>query len=66
MCEVIHPKTPIQILEQSVTLRLTSAGRVINDVLGRPSLCATGHGDLQPNLRASGASRVFANPVAVC
>ena len=59
MREVIHPKTPIQIIEQSVTLRLTSAGKVFNDALGRPSLCATGHGDLLPTLRASGGLACF-------
>jgi len=47
------PKTPIEILEQSVTLRLTAAGEVFRDGSGRPSPCATGHGDLLPTLRAS-------------
>ena len=59
MREVIHPKMPIQILEQSVTMRLTNAGEVFNDALGRPSLCATGHGDLLPTLRASGGLACF-------
>ena len=59
MREVIHPKTPIQILEQSVTMRLTSTGKVFNDALGRPSLCATGHGDLLSTLRASGCLAAF-------
>jgi UTP--glucose-1-phosphate uridylyltransferase len=59
MREVIHPKTPIQILEQSVTMRLTSTGKVFNDALGRPSLCATGHGDLLSTLRASGCLASF-------
>jgi UTP--glucose-1-phosphate uridylyltransferase len=59
MREVIHPKTPIQILEQSVTMRLTSTGKVFNDALGRPSLCATGHGDLLSTLRASGCLACF-------
>jgi UTP--glucose-1-phosphate uridylyltransferase len=55
MREVIHPHCPIEIVEQSVTMRLTSTGQVFHDALGRPSLCATGHGDLLPSLRASGA-----------
>jgi UTP--glucose-1-phosphate uridylyltransferase len=59
MREVIHPKTPIEILEQSVTMRLTTTGDVFHDALGRPSLCATGHGDLLPTLRVSGALRRF-------
>src|ERR1017187_5673740 len=36
MREVIHPKTPIEILEQSVTMRLTSTGDMFHDALGRP------------------------------
>lgn len=59
MREVIHPKTPIEIIEQSVTMRLTGTGEVFHDALGRPSLCATGHGDLLPTLRVSGALRRF-------
>jgi UTP--glucose-1-phosphate uridylyltransferase len=55
MREVIHPHCPIEIVEQSVTMRLTSAGQVFHDALGRPSLCATGHGDLLPSMRISGA-----------
>ncbi len=52
--ELACPRTPFEILEQSVTMRLTSAGDVFRDAQGRPSLCATGHGDLLPTLRASG------------
>jgi UTP--glucose-1-phosphate uridylyltransferase len=59
MRDVIHPRTPIEIVEQSVTMRLTSAGEVFHDALGRPSLCATGHGDLLPSLRVSGALKRF-------
>ena len=49
-----HPKTPIEIVEQSVTMRLTGTGEIFRDGSGIPSLCATGHGDLLPALRASG------------
>jgi UTP--glucose-1-phosphate uridylyltransferase len=51
--EMINPCNPIRILEQSVTLRLTPSGETFHDALGKPSLCATGHGDLLPTLRAS-------------
>jgi UTP--glucose-1-phosphate uridylyltransferase len=54
-----HPRTPVQILEQSVTMRLTGDGEVFTDASGRPSLCATGHGDLLPTLRASGTLAHF-------
>jgi UTP--glucose-1-phosphate uridylyltransferase len=54
-CELAHPRTPIQIVEQSVTMRLTAAGDIFRDASGKPSLCATGHGDLLPTLRASGS-----------
>jgi UTP--glucose-1-phosphate uridylyltransferase len=57
--DVVHPQIPIQILEQSVTMRFTKAGEVCLDALGRPSLCATGHGDLLPTLRSSGALASF-------
>jgi UTP--glucose-1-phosphate uridylyltransferase len=57
--ELIVPHNPIRILEQSVTLRLTPSGEPFHDALGKPSLCATGHGDLLPTLRASGALSVF-------
>ena len=49
-----HPKTPIEIVEQSVTVRLTGTGEIFLDGSGLPSLCATGHGDLLPALRESG------------
>ena len=49
-----HSKTPIEIVEQSVTMRLTGTGEIFRDGSGIPSLCATGHGDLLPALRASG------------
>jgi UTP--glucose-1-phosphate uridylyltransferase len=57
--ELVHPRTPLEILDQSVTLRLTGAGELFRDASGRPSLCATGHGDLLPTLRASGALARF-------
>jgi UTP--glucose-1-phosphate uridylyltransferase len=57
--DMLHPKTLIEILEQSVTMRLTGEGQIFNDASGRPSLCATGHGDLLPTLRASGALHRF-------
>jgi UTP--glucose-1-phosphate uridylyltransferase len=49
----------IQILEQSVALRLTPKGDILRDARGIPSLCATGHGDLLPSLRATGALAAF-------
>lgn len=57
--EMISSHNPIRILEQSVTLRLTPSGEPFHDALGKPSLCATGHGDLLPTLRASGALSSF-------
>jgi UTP--glucose-1-phosphate uridylyltransferase len=57
--EFSHPRTPVQIVEQSVTMRLTSAGDIFRDAAGKPSLCATGHGDLLPTLRASGSLARF-------
>jgi UTP--glucose-1-phosphate uridylyltransferase len=57
--ELVFPKAPVEILEQSVTLRLTPAGELFREASGRPSLCATGHGDLLPTLRASGALARF-------
>ncbi len=57
--EFAHPRTPVQIVEQSVTMRLTSAGDIFRDASGKPSLCATGHGDLLPTLRASGSLARF-------
>lgn len=57
--EMSSPHHPIRILEQSVTLRLTPSGEPFQDALGKPSLCATGHGDLLPTLRASGALNGF-------
>lgn len=57
--ELINPRNPIRILEQSVTLRLTPSGEAFHDALGKPSLCATGHGDLLPTLRASGTLADF-------
>jgi UTP--glucose-1-phosphate uridylyltransferase len=53
--ELDHPGMPVEILEQSVTMRLTNDGKVYSDAQGQPSLCATGHGDLLPTLRVSGA-----------
>lgn len=57
--DAAYLQLPVQILEQSVTMRLTKAGEVYLDALGRPSLCATGHGDLLPTLRSSGALASF-------
>lgn len=57
--ELIHPRNPVRILEQSVTVRMTPSGEPFHDALGKPSLCATGHGDLLPTLRASGALAEF-------
>ena len=57
--EFSHPRTPVQIVEQSVTMRLTSTGDIFRDASGKPSLCATGHGDLLPTLRASGSLERF-------
>jgi UTP--glucose-1-phosphate uridylyltransferase len=57
--ELINPRNPIRVLEQSVTLRLTPGGDIFHDALGKPSLSATGHGDLLPTLRASGALSSF-------
>jgi len=54
-----HPRTPVEIVEQSVTLRLTDAGEIFHEAPGKPSLCATGHGDLLPTLRASGSLARF-------
>ena len=54
-----HARTPLEILEQSVTLRLTGAGDLFRDASGAPSPCATGHGDLLPTIRASGALARF-------
>jgi UTP--glucose-1-phosphate uridylyltransferase len=57
--ELANPRTPVQILEQSVTMRLTSTGDILREASGNPSLCATGHGDLLPTLRASGVLTSF-------
>ncbi len=54
-----EPRTPIEVLEQTVTLRLTPEGEPFRDSAGRVSACATGHGDLLPTLRASGALARF-------
>ncbi len=59
MRELINERNPIRILEQSVTMRMTPSGDPFHDALGKPSLCATGHGDLLPTLRASGALSNF-------
>lgn len=57
--ELINQRNPVRILEQSVTVRLTPSGEPFHDALGKPSLCATGHGDLLPTLRVSGALASF-------
>jgi UTP--glucose-1-phosphate uridylyltransferase len=54
-----HPRTPVEILEQSVSMRLTGTGEIFHEASGKPSLCATGHGDLLPTLRASGSLARF-------
>ena len=53
------PNVPIEVLEQSVTLRLLPNGGLYRDADGQPSLCATGHGDLLSTLRATGALSRF-------
>ena len=53
------PRTPVEIVEQSVTMRLTITGEVFRDAQGKASLCATGHGDLLPTLHASGSLSRF-------
>jgi len=52
-------RMPIAIVDQSVTMRLTSAGEVFRDAQGKASLCAPGHGDLLPTLRVSGSLARF-------
>jgi len=59
VADSVFPRAPVEILEQSVTLRLTPGGELFREASGRPSLCATGHGDLLPTLRASGALARF-------
>jgi UTP--glucose-1-phosphate uridylyltransferase len=54
-----HASAPVEIVDQSVTLRLTPDGELFRDASGRLSPCATGHGDLLPSLRASGALARF-------
>jgi UTP--glucose-1-phosphate uridylyltransferase len=53
------PRTPVEILEQSATLRLDPSGEIFRNGDGRASPCATGHGDLLATLRASGALARF-------
>jgi UTP--glucose-1-phosphate uridylyltransferase len=55
----VHPRMPVEIVEQTVTLRLTAAGELFRDAAGQLSTCATGHGDLLPTLRASGVLARF-------
>jgi len=57
--DAVGSTTAVEILEQSVTLRLTGGGEIFREAKGRPSPCATGHGDLLPTLRASGALARF-------
>jgi UTP--glucose-1-phosphate uridylyltransferase len=49
----------LEIVDQSVTLRLLPNGEIFRDSAGRASPCATGHGDLLPTLRRSGALARF-------
>jgi UTP--glucose-1-phosphate uridylyltransferase len=57
--DLAHPRTPVEIVEQSVTMRLTGAGEIFHETSGKPSLCATGHGDVLPTLRVSGSLARF-------
>jgi UTP--glucose-1-phosphate uridylyltransferase len=50
---------PVEVLDQSVTLRLLTDGTLFRDANGNASLCSTGHGDLLPTLRNSGALNRF-------
>lgn len=52
-------RIPVEIVDQTVTLRLTSRGELYRDASGRVSPCATGHGDLLPTLRATGVLARF-------
>ena len=52
-------RVPVEIVDQTVTLRLTSGGEPYRDAAGQVSLCATGHGDLLPTLRTSGVLARF-------
>lgn len=45
----------VQTFPQFVSLRLSADGSLFRDARGRPSLYATGHGDLVPALRQAGA-----------
>ncbi|MBN2574866.1 MAG: UTP--glucose-1-phosphate uridylyltransferase [Deltaproteobacteria bacterium] len=53
------PGVRIEVLEQSVTLRLGATGELFREQSGQVSLCATGHGDVLPTLRTSGALARF-------
>lgn len=49
------PEAPVEVVTQSVSVRLTSTGEVFREPDGRASPYAPGHGDLTFALRASGA-----------
>jgi UTP--glucose-1-phosphate uridylyltransferase len=57
--QAAHPRVPVEVIDQTVTLRMTATGGVFRDVGGQPSPCATGHGDLLHTLRRSGALERF-------
>jgi UTP--glucose-1-phosphate uridylyltransferase len=57
--ELGFPRAPVEILDQSVTLRLAGTGELFRDGAGQASPCATGHGDLLPTLRDTGALARF-------
>jgi UTP--glucose-1-phosphate uridylyltransferase len=50
---------PVAVFRQGASLRLTPDGRLFRDADGRPSLHATGHGDLPDALRRSGLLERF-------
>lgn len=55
VAQAAHPRVPLEIIDQTVTLRMTPVGEVFRDAAGQASPCATGHGDLLETLRRSGA-----------
>lgn len=49
----------VRAFEQNRSARLDTSGRVVREPDGRPSLYATGHGDLTSSLRSSGTLEAF-------